>query len=333
MAHQKKLIVVVPMEGTALLDIAGPCDVFTQANKVLKQYPGEEEGGYEILLASPDSTRQLMTQSGVEVVCAAVAAEIKRPIHTLLIAGLGKEFLEYNHFEFYKWLKEVYPLLQRIGSICVGAFALARAGILNGRRATTHWHYTQDFQEQHPAVQVDTNPFYTRDGNVYTSGGITSGIDLAMALLEEDYGREIALKVAKRLVMYLRRPGYQSQFGTLLEEDQLLNTLAGKLRPWMMQELANDLSVEQLAAHVNMSPRNFARVFLKESGLTPAKFVEKLRVEAARKYLEDSDLSIEQIAEKCGLGGMVSMRRVFLRHLSVSPSDYRRTFRSALNPA
>ncbi|WP_212006533.1 GlxA family transcriptional regulator [Chitinophaga sp. HK235] len=330
MSHAKKLIVIVPMEGTSLLDVAGPCDVFSQASKILQSDPLREDEGYEILLASPADSGHLKTGSGVELVCPVAATDLDRPIDTLLIAGLGKEFLENRHHDFYEWLHKIYPSLRRIGSVCIGAYALARAGILNGRRATTHWQYSQDFQEQHPAVKVDTNPFYTRDGNVYTSGGLASGIDLALALLEEDYGREMAAQVAKKMVIYLKRPGYQSQFGELLDNHQLANTMAGRLRPWMLQELNKDLSVERLAEHMNMSPRNFARVFLRESGLTPAKYVEKLRVETARKYLEESDFSMEQIAEKCGLGGMVSMRRVFLRHLSVSPSDYRRTFRTAL---
>lgn len=327
----QKLIVIVPMEGTALLDIAGPCDVFSRADKILRSDPDWQGAGYEILLASPVAAHHLKTQSGVEVVCPVTVAELDRPIDTLLIAGLGTEFLANNLHDFYDWLRNVYPRLRRIGSVCIGAYALARAGILSGRRATTHWQYSQDFQEKHPDVQVDTNPFYTCDGNVYTSGGLASGIDLALALLEEDYGRELAAQVAKKMVIYLRRPGYQSQFGELLDHRHLTNTLAGKLHPWMIQILQEDLSVERQAAQVNMSPRNFARVFLRETGLTPAKFVERLRVETARKYLEDSDLSIEQVAEKCGLGSMVSMRRVFLRHLSVSPSDYRRTFRTALH--
>lgn len=330
MPVSKKLVVIVAMEGTALLDIAGPCDVFSQANKILRNDVQGQEEGYEILLASAVEDHHLKTQSGVELICPVTVDELDRPIDTLLIAGLGTEFLQYNLHHFYEWLNKVYPRLRRIGSVCIGAYALARAGILRGRRATTHWQYTQDFQDRHPDVQLDTNPFYTRDGNVYTSGGLASGIDLAFALLEEDYGRDLAAQVAKRMVIYLKRPGYQTQFGELLDHHRLANTLAGKLRPWMTQELHQDLSVERLAAQANMSPRNFARVFLRESGLTPAKFVEKLRVETARKYLEESDLSIEQIAEKCGLGGMVSMRRVFLRHISVSPSDYRRNFRTSL---
>ncbi|CAL1520141.1 GlxA family transcriptional regulator [Chitinophaga sp. MM2321] len=326
----KKLIVVVPMQGTLLLDIAGPCDVFTIANKVLGSDPSLHAGGYEILLAAPDATKKVITQSSVELLCPLRVTEIDRPIDTLLIAGLGTEFLNNTHQGFYKWLREMYPRMHRVGSVCIGAYALARAGILDGKRATTHWEFSQDFQDTHPQVKVDTNPFFIRDGNVYTSGGVSSGIDLALALVEEDYGREVAVKVARKLVFYLKRPGYQSQFGVLLDEHSLTNTVAGKLRPWMTAHLDQDLSVEQLAIHMNMSPRNFARVFLKESGLTPAKFVEKLRVEIARKYLEETDLSMEQIAEKCGLGGTVSMRRVFLRHLMISPSDYRRTFRTSL---
>jgi transcriptional regulator GlxA family with amidase domain len=177
---------------------------------------------------------------------------------------------------------------------------------------------------------VDTNPFFSRDSNIYTSGGVTSGIDLALALVEEDHGRDIALQIARKLVLQLKRPGYQSQFSTLLEIHSLENSIGGKLYPWMVWRLEEDLSIDCLAQHCNMSVRNFARVFLKETGLTPAKFVEKVRVEMARRYLEDSDWSVEQIAGKCGLGGLISMRRTFLRHLKVSPSDYRRSFRTSL---
>lgn len=325
----QKLIVVVPMPGIFLLDIAGPCDVFMAANRFLNENPEFGEEQYELLLASPVGVRKILTKSGVEIECPVLAPEIDRPIDTLIVAGFSRMELKKGH-PFFAWLGGVYPTVRRICSVCVGTYALAEAGILDGKSATTHWEFSHDFQQRYPAVKVDANPFYTRDGNVYSSGGVSSGIDLSLALVEEDCGREVALNAARKLVLSLRRPGYQSQFSTLPQVYGFENSLAGKLHPWLLQHLRGPLGVEQLAGHSNMSVRNFTRVFLKETGMTPAKFVEKLRVEVARKYLEDSDLTVDAVAERCGLGGLVSMRRTFMRHMDLSPSDYRRSFRTSL---
>lgn len=312
------------MPGIFLLDLAGPCDVFAAADKILNG-----NGGYDIILASPVNSKKINTKAGIEVTCQATVSSITRRIDTVIIAGFSMPLLE-NGDRFFQWLKRVYPTVNRIGSVCVGAYALAEAGILNGKKATTHWEYSQQFQQRYPLVQVDTDPFFTRDTNVYTSGGVSSGIDLALALVEEDHGRDIALQVARKLILHLKRPGYQSQFSKVLEIHRLENSIGGKLYAWMIRHLEDDLSIDTLAQHSNMSVRNFARVFQKETGITPAKFVEKVRVEVARRYLEDSDLSIDQIGAKCGLGGLISMRRTFIRHMNVSPSDYRRTFRTSL---
>lgn len=321
---KKRTVVVVPMPGTFLLDIAGPVDVFMAADMLL------DRQGYEIIFASPFASKKIPTKSGLELNCDVLCEDIARPVDTLIIAGFARHQLPAGH-PFFQWLRDIYPQLRRVGSVCVGAYALAEAGLLDGKQATTHWEYTLEFQQRYPQVTVDTNPFYTKDGNVYTSGGVSSGTDLALALVEEDHGRDIAVQAARKLVLHLRRPGHQSQFSSLLQMHSLENSIAGKLHPWLKHHLADDLSIEHLAEQSNMSTRNFARVFLKETGVTPAKFIEKMRVEIARKYLEDSDLSIEQIAEKCGLGGLVSMRRTFLRHMMVSPSDYRRAFRTSLH--
>jgi transcriptional regulator GlxA family with amidase domain len=327
---EQKLIVVVPMPDIFLLDIAGPCDVFMAANRVLNEHPGMGGGGYALLPASPVGTKKVTTKSGVDIGCPVLVSEIEGAIDTLIVAGFSRMQCQSGH-PFFTWLATIYPTVRRICSVCVGTYALAEAGILDGRSATTHWEFSQEFQHRYPAVKVDTNPFYTRDGNVYTSGGVSSGIDLALALVEEDYGRDVALNAARKLVLPLRRPGFQSQFSTLLQVHSLENSIAGKLHPWLIRHLPGELSVEHLAEHSNMSVRNFTRVFQKETGLTPAKFVEKLRVEVARKYLEDSDLPMDQIAGKCGLGGLVSMRRTFMRHMDISPSDYRRSFRTSLH--
>ncbi|MBN9381301.1 MAG: GlxA family transcriptional regulator [Chitinophagaceae bacterium] len=329
MKKSAKTIVVVPMPGIFLLDIAGPCDVFMSANRVLNEDPDVGSQGYELLLASPIDTKKIVTKSGVGIDCPVLVSEISKPIDTLIVAGFSRMELQSEH-PFFEWLKRIYPKVRRIASVCIGTYALAEAGILDGRRATTHWEFSQEFQLRYPAVNVDTNPFYIRDHNVYTSGGVSSGIDLALALVEEDYGQRVALNAARKLVLPLKRPGYQSQFSTLLQVHSLENSIAGKLHPWLIRHLRETLNVECLAGKSNMSVRNFTRVFQKETGLTPAKFVEKLRVEVARKYLEDSDLTMDQIADKCGLGGPVSMRRTFMRHMMMSPSDYRRSFRTSL---
>lgn len=326
----QKLIVVIPMPGIFLLDIAGPCDVFMAANRFLNESTGYDGGEmYELLLASPTGARKIMTKSGVEIECPVLAREIDRPIDTLIVAGFSRMELQKGH-PFFSWLGGVYPAVRRICSVCVGTYALAEAGILDGKKATTHWEFSYDFQQRYPAVKVDANPFYTRDGNVYSSGGVSSGIDLSLALVEEDCGRDVALNAARKLVLSLRRPGYQTQFSSLPQVNGFEHSIAGKLHPWLIRHLSGPLGVEQLAEHSHMSVRNFTRVFQKETGQTPAKFIEKLRVEVARKYLEDSDLAMDQIAEKCGLGGPVSMRRTFMRHMDVSPSDYRRSFRTSL---
>jgi transcriptional regulator GlxA family with amidase domain len=329
--QKKKLVVVIPMPGIFLLDIAGPCDVFMAAERALSENPGSGKVGYELVLASPVDTKRIVTRSGIAIDCPVRVSEITRPIDTLIVAGFSRMEMQSGH-PFFRWLKHIYPKVRRIGSVCIGTYALAEAGILDGKQATTHWEFSQDFQLRYPAVRVDTNPFYTRDCNVYTSGGVASGIDLALALVEEDHGRDVALNTARKLVLPLKRPGYQSQFSTLLQVHSLENSIAGKLYPWLIRHLADAQSVAHLAEHSNMSVRNFTRVFLKETGLTPAKYVEKLRIEVARKYLEDSDLTMDQIAVKCGLGGLVSMRRTFMRHMMVSPSDYRRSFRTSLHP-
>lgn len=314
------------MPGIFLLDIAGPCDVFVAADKIL-----DGNGGYEVLLASPVNTKKIPTKSSVDIHCPVTATAITHPVDTIVIAGFFMPLLE-KGARFFQWLKDIYPKVNRICSVCIGAYALAEAGLLDGKQATTHWEYSQQFQQRYPGVKVDTDPFFTRDTNIYTSGGVSSGIDLALALVEEDYGREVALHIARKLILQLKRPGYQAQFSRLLEIHRLENSIGGRLYAWMIRHLEEDLSIEHLARRSNMSVRNFARVFQKETGVTPAKFVEKVRVEVARRYLEDSDLSIDQIAEKCGLGGLISMRRTFIRHMNVSPSDYRRSFRTSLQP-
>ncbi|MFD0763226.1 GlxA family transcriptional regulator [Mucilaginibacter lutimaris] len=329
---QKKKVVIVVMSGNMLLNFAGPSDVFTNANECLRSFGLPE--GYEVLIASPTVDRKLTGHTGVEIQCPHYVGDITAPIDTLIIAGNDRSPAGIKRLgDFHEWLaKPERAETRRIASVCGGAFALAKAGLLDGKRATTHWERSENLQKEYPTIRVESNQFFTKDGNIYTSAGVSSGIDLSLAMVEEDHGRDVAIRVARKLVFYLSRPGFQSQFGNLLPVFETEH-IAQKLLPFLNANLHESLDVATIAGHLNMSSRNFTRVFHKQTGMPPAKFIEKMRVEAARKLLEDTDRPLERIAEKCGLVNLVGMRRTFLRHLNVTPSDYRRTFRTALQDA
>jgi len=326
---EKKRIVIVVMSGNMLLNFSGPSDIFVNANSCLKA-SGRPEG-YEVIIAAPTADKKVTANTGVEIHCPYCVMDIAEPVDTLIIAGndmsaKGMERLA----AFHHWLAHINKdAFRRIASICGGAFALAKAGLLNGKKASTHWERTAKLQKEYPAVQVNADDFFTIDGNIYTSAGVSSGLDLSLAMVEEDYGKDIALKVARKLVFYLSRPGYQSQFGNLIPIYEPVN-IAGKMQRWLREHLHEPLDVSRLAFQCNMSIRNFTRVFHKQTGISPAKYIEKLRVEAARTLLQDTDMPLERIAEQCGLVSLVGMRRTFLRHMNVTPSDYRRTFQTAL---
>jgi transcriptional regulator GlxA family with amidase domain len=325
----KKSVVIVAMSGNTLLNFSGPTDVFINADKCLRS--SGSVSGYDVVVVSPTTDKKVKTASGMEIHCEHCAMDITTPIDTLIIAGNDFQGLARPELApFFDWLSSIDEHnTRRVASVCGGAFALAEAGLLNGRKATTHWELSERLKKNYPLVQVDSSAFFINDGYVYTSGGVSSGIDLALALVEEDHGKDIAIKVARKLVFYLSRPGFQTQFGNLLPPYESSN-IAGKLQDWFKEHLPEPLDVSRVADYLNMSTRNFTRVFHKQAGMPPAKFIEKLRVETARKYLEDTDVSLEKIAEKCGLGNLISMRRTFLRHLMTTPSDYRRTFRTSL---
>jgi len=326
----KKKVVLVAMPGAYLLDVAGPGDVFAMASKVAASIHGPDAGCYEIILASGTRSKRLISGSGIPLHCSLRVTDIDFAVDTLLIGGMSFALTGQLDPGIYDWLRSHQKTVRRMGSVCVGAFMLAKSGLLDHKRATTHWEYCEKLQFDFPLVQVDSSPFFVKDGGIYTSAGITSGMDLALAMVEEDLGRDIALIVARKLVLQLKRPGGQLQFGPTLPPLELTSTLVSALHPWVLQHLSSPIQVEDLATQANMSVRNFSRVFFKETGLTPAKYLEKMRLDTARKYLSDTDRSIEEIATACGLGGAVSMRRVFLRHLHITPSYYRNSFRSSL---
>jgi transcriptional regulator GlxA family with amidase domain len=228
-------------------------------------------------------------------------------------------------------VRSIAPKARRVASVCTGAFILAAAGLLHQRRVTTHWLYGELLARAYPTIDVDSSLLFARDGNIYSSGGITAGIDLALALVEEDHGREIALGVARTLVVFPRRPGGQSQFSAFVTyRDAVNRPEIQELQAWILGHPGEDLSVQALADRMGMSPRNFARIFHSEFGEPPAQFVERARADAARCKLEQSTLHVDTIAEQCGFGNAERMRRTFQRLFNVSPHDYRARFRSTL---
>ena len=228
-----------------------------------------------------------------------------------------------------RWLRREGPRARRLTSVCTGAFLLAAAGLLDGRRATTHWGVWEQLRDAFPAVDVDPDPIFIRDGNVYTSAGVTAGMDLALALVEEDVGRATALAIARRLVMFLKRPGGQSQFSAGISVELARRDSLRDLQVWIVEHPDADLSVDALAKRVGMSPRNFARVFARELRMTPARFVERTRVDAARRRLEESVNGVESVANECGFRSAETMRRAFIRSVRVSPVQYRSRFHNA----
>jgi transcriptional regulator GlxA family with amidase domain len=231
--------------------------------------------------------------------------------------------------ELVEWLRGTGPTATRLVSVCTGAFLLAEAGLLNGRRATTHWSRTGQLAQRYPDVHVDPEPIFVRDGNVYTSAGVTAGMDLALALVEDDLGRDIALGIARQLVMFLRRPGNQTQFSAQLSAQVALREPLREVQHWVAEHPEEDLSVDNLARRAGLSPRQFARAFAEEAGISPGRYVDKVRLEAARRHLEDTASDIGQVARACGYGTPESMRRAFLRTLGVPPAEYRRRFAAA----
>jgi transcriptional regulator GlxA family with amidase domain len=223
-------------------------------------------------------------------------------------------------------LKSVAGRIRRIGSVCTGSMLLARAGLLNGRKATTHWKWCEFLAKKYPSIEVCPDRIYVRDGKVYTSAGVTAGMDLALALVEEDHGSRLALEVARDLVLYLRRPGGQSQFSVALSTQLSDRKPLRDLAAWMLENLRRPLTVQVLAKQVAMSPRNFARTFTREMQITPAKYVERLRVEIVRRRLEETQHSLKRIAGDCGFGSVKSMREVFQRALRIAPVEYRQRF-------
>ncbi len=320
-------MVFVATPEVEILDLVGPLQVFARAAEIFaRENPGSPPI-YSVEVVTTSSSRSLVANCGVRMTAHKTFRELGGKIDTLLVAGGNSIERDEINPEVVRWLKKISRQIRRVGSVCTGAMLLARAGLLDGRRVTTHWNWCEVLIRRAPRASVDPNPIFVRDENVYTSAGVTAGMDLALALVEEDHGSGLALQVARNLVLYLRRPGGQSQFSAALALQLTDRKPLRELETWVLDNLNKPLTVPALAVRVAMSPRNFARVFTKEMKTTPAKFVERLRVEAARRRLEESQNSMETIASECGFGNVNSMRNVFQRALKIPPGQYRRHFR------
>lgn len=306
-------IVIVAFPDVQALDVTGPAEVFTQA------------GGYVVQVAAPRA-EPLRTGSGYAIVPELALGDVRGPIDTLLVAGGEGTRAAARDEDLIDWLRTIAPRARRVASVCTGAFLLARAGLLDGRRATTHWAWCDELARQFPQVIVEPDPIFVADGNVHTSAGVTAGMDLALALVEEDLGPAAALAVARQLVMFVRRPGGQAQFSTGLAAQAAGHAPLRELQAWMADHLDGDLSVEALADRAHMSPRSFARAFRRETGTTPAAHVEALRVERARLLLESTASPVAAVARACGFGTVETMRRAFARRVGVPPAAYRSRF-------
>ena len=332
-ARVTRRIVFVAAPGVEILDLVGPLQVFARAAEFFARENSGSPPIYSVEVVSISSHRSLIANCGLRITADRTFREARGKIDTLLVAG--GEAIEKNEMspEAVRWLKRISGRIRRVGSVCTGAMLLARAGLLDGRRATTHWNWCQTLIKRAPRAEIDPDPIFIRDENVYTSAGVTAGMDLALALVEEDHGSRLALQVARNLVLYLRRPGGQSQFSAALSLQLTDRKPLRELEAWVLDNLNKPLTVPLLAQRVAMSPRNFARIFTKEMRITPAKFIERLRVEVARRRLEESQNSMETIADECGFGNVNSMRNVFQRTLKIGPGQYRRHFRHVKHAA
>jgi transcriptional regulator GlxA family with amidase domain len=328
-APKPREIAIVAYPGVQSLDITGPLEVFAGAAQLIAA-SGRRARGYRVCVLSGDG-QPLRTSSGLGIVPDARLSAAPRPIDTLIVAGGSGHAQAAADDALVDWIAQTAASARRTASVCTGAFLLARAGLLDGRRASTHWASARELQRRYPRVRVDAEPIFVRDGRVWTSAGVTAGMDLALALVEQDLDREAALTIARHLVLFLRRPGNQSQFSASLAAQQAEREPLREIQRALLEDIAGDHRVEAMAARAHMSARHFARAFLAETGVTPARHVERVRVEAARRLLEDTSEPLAAIAADCGFGTAETLRRVFLRTLHVGPAEYRRRFH-AHNP-
>jgi transcriptional regulator GlxA family with amidase domain len=323
MAMKLKRIAMLLFDGSDLLDLAGPAGVFHSAARHLIRTGQASQLLYEVEPLSIDGG-PIRTEQNLVVETASAADLPPDRYDTIIMTGGVIDHLSCDQ-RLPTWLLQNHAKARRVGSVCCGAFILAGAGLLSGRRATTHWEDCPHLQESFPDIDVRPDSIYVQDGNVWTSAGITSGIDMALAMVEEDYGHALALLVARNLVVFMKRPGGQSQFSAPLQSQSIEGPL-GSVLGWIVENPCEDLRTERLAERANMSLRNFFRAFEAATGTSPADWVEMARTEVAKRFLEEGSDKVEQIAYKSGFNSYEQMRKAFARRLGVSPSQYRSRF-------
>ncbi len=319
-----RLIGIVVYPEVEVIDVVGPMEVFAFANIALQQEGLTSKSVYQIEVLAKEN-KPITTLSGLKIVPTNAYGMFSDRLDTLIVPGGGAHAAAKDGV-LVEWIQNHSQTVRRLASVCTGAFVLAKGGLLDGRRATTHWAWTGQFKDEYPSVRLEPDRIFVCDEAIWSSGGITSGIDLALAMVEEDWGHKLALHIARYLVVFLKRPGGQSQFSSYLATEAANRRDFRELQAWIMENPAADLRVEILAKRVNMSPRNFARNFLLETGVTPAKYIEMVRTDLARHYLETTELQISEIAQKAGFKDAETMRRTFIRHIGVNPVDYRARF-------
>ncbi|MFJ9645499.1 GlxA family transcriptional regulator [Streptomyces sp. NPDC004244] len=319
-------VVIAVFPDVDLLDVTGPAEVFALADR--------ETGGragYRVQLAGPASG-PVATSAGVRLVTDLAFADVDGVLDTLLVPGAVDLHpdgpVARIDPDVVAWIKTAAPLARRVASVCVGAHLLAAAGLLDGRTATTHWSTAARLAADHPAVTVDPDPIFVRCGNVWTGAGISACMDLALAMVAEDLGEEVALAVARQLVMYLKRQGGQSQFSVPLSRPVASRRDIDELRVFISDHLDGDLSTAALAERMRLSERHFARIFRQETGTPPGAYVEAVRVEAARRLLESTDQPLDRVAAASGLGSVETLHRALRRQIGTTPAAYRRRFRT-----
>jgi transcriptional regulator GlxA family with amidase domain len=323
-------VAVVAFDGVQVLDVTGPLEVFGRTTRWLREQ-GATSDAYALEILGLEAG-PLRTSSGFAIVADRSfrgPRPAARPLDTLLVAGGSGTDAAARNPRLLAFLRREARRVRRLGSVCTGAFILAAAGLLDGRRAVTHWRYCAALASRFPRVAVEADPIFIEDRGVFTSAGVTAGMDLALAMVEDDHGRHVALEVARELVVFLRRPGGQSQFSAQLRSQTAAREPLRDVQDHILAHPEADASVTACARRAGMSPRHFARVFTREVGVTPAVFVERARIEAARQRLEDTNDGVDAIAAACGFGTSETMRRAFVRALGVAPASYRERFRAA----
>lgn len=315
-------IVVYP--GFKAMEAIGPMSVFEYANLHLQRRG--KAPGYDVRVAS-NKTGQVRSDTLMSLDATKVLNPLALPDNAIIVGARHIQAALADSAAITEWVAAVAPRISRLAALCSGAFFLAAAGVLDGKRATTHWSDAAQLVEQFPLAQVEHDRIYVRDGGLFTSAGVTAGIDLALALVAEDHGAAVALSVAKRLLVVAQRQGGQSQFSPYLQGAAQPDSLATVIQQHVMEHLAESLSVERLAEVAGMSARNFARLFVAEMNITPAEFVQRARIDAARNLLEGGALALKTIAYQCGFGSAARMRLIFAQRFGVTPNQYRDSFR------